>query len=81
MNNAVASDLLPTVSSMETTHWASIGLPPHTIKRQVGLHELSVLSSKLLEDGVQHHVDGSTAVNEHPRDWLPVNVTPNVQRL
>jgi hypothetical protein len=27
---------------------------PHAVRRQVGLHELVVLPSKLLEDGVRH---------------------------
>jgi hypothetical protein len=51
----------------------------HIVKRQVGLHELVILPSKLLEDGVQHQVDGSTAIDEHPGDRLPIHVTPNVQ--
>jgi hypothetical protein len=79
MKNAVASDLLPMVSSMETTPWASIGLPPHAIKHQVDLHELIVLPSKLLEDRLQHQVDGKATVDEHPRDWLSVDVTSNIQ--
>jgi hypothetical protein len=52
---------------------------PHAVKRQVGLHELIVLPSKLLEDGVHHQVDGSAAADEHPGDWLLDDVTPNVQ--
>jgi hypothetical protein len=51
---------------------------PHSVKREVGLHELIILPSNLLEDGVWHEVDDSAAVDEHPRDWLPVDVTPNV---
>jgi hypothetical protein len=41
---------------------------PHTVKHQVGLHELFMLPCKLLEDGVWHQVDSSATVNEHPRD-------------
>jgi hypothetical protein len=83
MKNVVASDLLPTMSSMEMTSQASIGLPPppHAVKCRVGLHELIILPSKLLEDGVRHQVDGSTTVNEHPGDLLPIDVTSNVQQL
>jgi hypothetical protein len=33
----------------------------------------------LLEDDVRHQVDGSAAVDEHPGDWLPVDVPPDVQ--
>jgi hypothetical protein len=54
---------------------------PHPVKHQVGLHELIVLPSKFLEDGVQHQVDGSAAVDEHPGDWIPVDVASNVQWL
>jgi hypothetical protein len=68
------------VSSMETTPCASIRYP-HVIERQVGFHELIILPSELLEDGVRHQVDGSAIVDKHPRDWLPVDVTPNRQRL
>jgi hypothetical protein len=82
MKNVVASDLLPTVSSMEMTSQASIGLPPpHAVKCRVGLHELVILPSKLLEDGVRHQVDGSTTINEHPGDSLPIDMTSNVQQL
>jgi hypothetical protein len=67
---------------MQMTPRASIGLPPpHAVKRKVSLHELIVLPSKLLEDGVRHQVDGSTAIDEHPGDWLSVDVAPNVQCL
>jgi hypothetical protein len=52
---------------------------PHAVKRQVGLYKIVVLPSKLLKDGVRHQVDGSAAIDEHPRDWLPIDVTPNVQ--
>jgi hypothetical protein len=59
--------------------------PPHVVKRQVGLHELAILPSKLLEDRVRHQIDEHPRdwlpVDEHPRDWLPVDVTPNIQRL
>jgi hypothetical protein len=55
--------------------------PPHAVKCRVGLHELIILPSKLLEDGVRHQVDGSTTVNEHPGDLLPIDVTSNVQQL
>jgi hypothetical protein len=78
MKNAVLRDLLPTASSMETTHLASIKLPPHADRRQVGLHKLIILLSKLLEDGVQHQVDGSAAVDEHLGDRLFVDVTSNI---
>jgi hypothetical protein len=54
---------------------------PHAVKRKVSLHVLVILPSKLLQDGVHHQVDGSAAVNEHPRYWLPVDVTSNVQWL
>jgi hypothetical protein len=54
---------------------------PHTIKCQVGLHELIILPSKLLEDGLWHQVDDSATVDEHPRDRLPIDVTSNVQWL
>jgi hypothetical protein len=54
---------------------------PHTIKHQVGLYELVVLPSKLLEDGVRYQIDGSTTIDEHPRDWLPIDVTPDIQWL
>jgi hypothetical protein len=57
------------------------GVAPHAIKCQVGLHKLIVLPSKLLEDGVRHQIDGSAAVDEHPGDWLPIDVTPNIQQL
>jgi hypothetical protein len=53
----------------------------HTIKRQVGHHELVILPSKLLEHCVRHQVDDSTAIDEHPGDRLPINVAPNVQSL
>jgi hypothetical protein len=52
---------------------------PHAIKHKVSLHELVILPSKLLGDGVRHQVDGSVVVDEHPRDWLPVDVSPDVQ--
>jgi hypothetical protein len=52
---------------------------PHAIKHQVDLHELIVLPSELLEDRLQHQVDGKATVDEHPRDWLPVDVTSNIQ--
>jgi hypothetical protein len=48
---------------------------PNAVKCQVGLHELIVLPSKLLEDGVRHHVD------EHPGNRLPIDVTLNIQWL
>jgi hypothetical protein len=35
---------------------------PHTVKCQVGLHELVVPPFKLLEDGVWHQVDGIVTV-------------------
>jgi hypothetical protein len=54
---------------------------PHAVKRKVGLHELIILPSKLLEDGVRHQVDGNAAVDEHPGDRLPVDVALNVQWL
>jgi hypothetical protein len=52
---------------------------PHAIKHQVDLHELIVFPSELLEDRLQHQVDGKATVDEHPRDWLPVDVTSNIQ--
>jgi hypothetical protein len=54
---------------------------PHAVKHQVGLHELIVLPSKLLEDGVRHQIDSSAAIDEHPGDWLPIDVTSNEQWL
>jgi hypothetical protein len=51
---------------------------PHADKRQVGLHKLIILLSKLLEDGVQHQVDGSAVVDEHLGDRLFVDVTSNI---
>jgi hypothetical protein len=54
---------------------------PHAVKSQVGLHEFIVLPLKLLENDIWHQFDGSATVDEHHRDRLPVNVTPNVQRL
>jgi hypothetical protein len=51
---------------------------PHAIKHQVDLHELVVLSSKLLEDRVRHQVDDSVSIDEHPGDWLPADVTSNI---
>jgi hypothetical protein len=76
--NAATSDLLPTISSMETMPLASIGLPPHTVQHQVGLHELIVLPSKLLEHEIRHQVGGSAAIDKYPRNWPPVIVTSNV---
>jgi hypothetical protein len=81
MKNAVASDLLPRVSSIEMTPRASIGLPRHAIKHQVALHELIVLPSKLLEDRVWHQVDDSITIDEYPGDRLPVDLAPIVQWL
>jgi hypothetical protein len=52
---------------------------PHAVKHQVGLHELIVIPSKLLEDRVRYQVDDSATVDEHPGDWLPVDVALNVQ--
>jgi hypothetical protein len=78
MTNVVASNFLPTVSSMEMTPRASIGLPPMPLSFS---HELVILPSKLLEDGMRHQIDDSVAVDEHPKDWLPIDVTPNVQWL
>jgi hypothetical protein len=52
---------------------------PHAVKRNVSLHELVVLPSKLLEDGVWHQANSSATVDEHPGDWLPVDVFPDVQ--
>jgi hypothetical protein len=51
----------------------------HAVKCQVGVHELVVFPSKLIEDGVWHRVDGSAAITEHPRDHLHVDVTLNIQ--
>jgi hypothetical protein len=79
--NVVASDLLSTVSFMEMAPRASIRLPPHVVKCKVSLHEFIVLPSKLHEDGVQHQVDSSATVDEHPGDWLPIDVAPDVQLL
>jgi hypothetical protein len=77
-----SDDLLPTVSSMEMTPRATIRLPPpHAVKCQIGLHELIVLPSKLLEGGVWHQVEGNATIDEHLGVWLPVEVTLNVERL
>jgi hypothetical protein len=54
---------------------------PHAIQCQVGLHELTIFSHKLLEHGIWHHIDGSAAIDMHPRNWPLVNVTLNVQGL
>jgi hypothetical protein len=54
---------------------------PHAIKHKVSHHELIILPSKLLEDGVRHQIDGSTAIDEHPGDRLPIDVALNVQWL
>jgi hypothetical protein len=54
---------------------------PHAVKRKVGLHKLVVLPSKLLEDIIQDQIDDSAAIDEHPRDQLPVDVAPDVQWL
>jgi hypothetical protein len=51
---------------------------PHAVKRQVSLHKLIVLLSKLLKDGVRHQVDGSAIVDEHSGDRPSVDVTSNV---
>jgi hypothetical protein len=51
---------------------------PYAVKHQVGLHELVVLPSKLVEDGVRYQVDDDIDVDEHSRDRLPINVTSNV---
>jgi hypothetical protein len=58
-------------------HWVA----PHAFKRHVGLHELIILLSELLEQNVHHQVDGSIAVDKHLADWLPIDVAPNVQWL
>jgi hypothetical protein len=65
----------------DTSGFHRVPPPPHAVKCQVGLYYLIILSSKLLEDGVQHQVDDSAAVDEHPRIWLPIDVTPNIQQL
>jgi hypothetical protein len=57
------------------------GLHRVALKHQVSLHELIILPSKLLEDGVRHQVAGSAAVDEHPREWLLIDVALNVQWL
>jgi hypothetical protein len=54
---------------------------PHVVKHYVGLHELVVLPSKVLEHGIQHQFDGSIAVDKHPVDQLLVDVAQNVQWL
>jgi hypothetical protein len=51
---------------------------PHAVKRQVGLHKLVVLPSKLLKDGLWHQVDGSATTDEYPGDRPSVDVTSNV---
>jgi hypothetical protein len=55
-------------------------LVPHVVKHQIGLHELIVLPSKLPENGVQHHIDGSAAVDEHLGDGFPIDVTLQASR-
>jgi hypothetical protein len=55
--------------------------PPHAVKCKVSLHEFVVLPSKLHEDGVQHQVDSSATVDEHPGDWLLIDVASDVQLL
>jgi hypothetical protein len=76
MKNAVASDLLGELHGDDTPDLHRDA--SHIIKRQVGLHELIILPSKLLGDGVRHQVDDSTAIDEHPGDWLSIAVTLNV---
>jgi hypothetical protein len=56
-------------------HWVA----PHAVKHQICLHEFVVVPSKLLGDGVRHQVDGSAAIDEHPRDLFLIDVTLNVQ--
>jgi hypothetical protein len=58
-------------------HWVD----PHAIQHQVGLHELVVLPSKLVEHGVWHQIDDGTTIDEHPGDRTPVDVASNVQWL
>jgi hypothetical protein len=58
-------------------HWVA----PHAVKPQVGLHELIVVPSKLLEYGLRYHIDDSAAIDKHLGDRLPVDVTLNVQWL
>jgi hypothetical protein len=53
-------------------------IAPHVVKSQVGLHELIVLPSKLLEDGVWYQVDGSATINEYPRDRPFVDMASNI---
>jgi hypothetical protein len=55
-------------------HWVN----PPIVKHKIGLHELIVLPSKLLEDRVWHQVDGSAAINEHPGEQPSIDVTSNV---
>jgi hypothetical protein len=38
---------------------------PYVVKHKVSLHDLVVLPSKILEDGVRHQVDCSAAIDEH----------------
>jgi hypothetical protein len=52
---------------------------PHANKCQVSLHEIIIHPSELLEDSEQHQADSSTVIDEHPRDWLPVDVALDVQ--
>jgi hypothetical protein len=42
----------------------------HIVKCHVGLHELIVPPSRLLEDGVRHLVDGSATIDKHPGDFF-----------
>jgi hypothetical protein len=51
---------------------------PNAIKHQDGLHELVILPSKPLKDGVWHQVDGNTAIDEHPGDRPSNDMTSNV---
>jgi hypothetical protein len=60
-------------------HW--VAPPPHVVQCQVGLHELMILSFKLLKHVIQHQVDGSAAVGKHPKNQPFINVTSNIQRL
>jgi hypothetical protein len=51
---------------------------PDAVKHQVGLHNLIIPPSKLLEDGVRHQVDDNASVNEPPGDRPFVDVTSNI---
>jgi hypothetical protein len=76
---------------MQSRRNAVVGVNPITAKNnaRVTLHlddeecgsDGLAPHGELLEDGARLQVEGSAAIDEHPRDRLLVNVTSNVQQL